>query len=262
MDEIAQEKLTARLKEIKLRLLRMHFESHTGHIGANLSCVDPIALLFHKIMGPSDEFVLSKGHAAGALYSVLWSLGVLSDEDLKGFHRDGSHLAGHPVSGWLKQISFSTGSLGHGASLAAGMALGKRLQNKSDRIFCLTSDGEWQEGSTWEAVMFIARHQLNHVTLIIDANGLQGFGTVKEVSCLEPLSEKISQFPLIVEEVDGHDVKTMAQALETPRDRPLVLILKTIKGKGVSYMEGRLEWHYIPMDEEQYQKACEEISRS
>ena len=153
--------LNQKIQQSKKRLLQMHFESGVGHIGGNLSCLDSLMVLHHKIMNKDDLFVLSKGHAAGALYVTLWSLGRLSDDELKLFHKDHTKLSGHPAPGWLKDIPFATGSLGHGFSLAAGLALSKKIKGEPGRVFCVTSDGEWEEGSNWEALIFSVHQKLN-----------------------------------------------------------------------------------------------------
>ena len=169
------------VRKAKLRLLRLHHEKKVGHIGGNLSALDSILFLYHNVLKENDIFVLSKGHSAGALYVALWSVGRVSDTDLESFHQDGSRLAGHPVCGWSPEIPFSTGSLGHGLSLAAGIALGKKMKNEAGKVFCLLSDGEWEEGSTWEALIFIAHRRMNNLTLLVDANGLQGFGKTMDI---------------------------------------------------------------------------------
>jgi transketolase len=240
----------------------MHYENRIGHIGGNLSALDTIMLLHHRVLGSDDVFVLSKGHSAGALYVTLWTLGHIDEEHLRTFHQDGSKLAGHPVAGWQPRISFSTGSLGHGQGLAAGVALGKKIANSRGRVFCLLSDGEWEEGSNWESLLFVAHHQLVNLTLLIDANGLQGFGTTAEVASLEPLAEKIRAFGIHVEEIDGHDLQALESALSITPGRPLAVLLRTVKGKGVSFMENAMEWHYLPMTEAQYLKAQQEIAQS
>lgn len=163
----------------KVRLLRMHYESGVGHIGGNLSCLDLLLTLHHRVLGREDQFILSKGHAAGAYYVTLWTLGKLTDQELSSFHKDGTRLSGHPPPLSVDSILFATGSLGHGLSIAAGLALAKRLQRESGRVFCLTSDGEWNEGSCWEALIFSRHHRLDNLTLMVDLNGLQGFGTMR-----------------------------------------------------------------------------------
>ena len=249
------------IREAKARLLRMHFESGVGHIGGNLSCLDIVMYLHHELLSADDVFVLSKGHAAGALYVALWSLGRLTEEDLKSFHKDGTKLSGHPPPRWIPEIRFATGSLGHGLPLAAGVALGKQLKGAPGRVFCLLSDGEWNEGSNWEALIFAAHRKLERLTLIIDLNGLQGFGATKEVLDLGSLEEKISAFGVPAQTIDGHDLGVIAEALSSPAPGPRAVIARTTKGHGVSFMENKMEWHYLPMTEAQYRQALEEIGR-
>jgi transketolase len=237
----------------------MHYESRVGHIGGNLSCLDILMTLYHRVLQPDDTFVLSKGHSAGALYVTLWSRGLLTDEELRQFHGEETRLGGHPAPNCLPEIPFATGSLGHGLPLAVGMALGKRLQRQPGRVFCLTSDGEWEEGSNWEALIFAAHHRAAPLTLIVDANGLQGFGTTTEVAGLEPLAAKFQAFGLPVTELDGHDPTALACALTAPADGPRVLIARTHKGAGVSFMADRMEWHYLPMTETQYRQALRDV---
>jgi len=250
------------VRKAKLRLLRLHYEKKVGHIGGNLSALDSMLFLYHNVLGEHDTFVLSKGHSAGALYITLWSAGKLSDADLDGFHRDGSKLAGHPVGGWSPDIPFSTGSLGHGLSLAAGIALGKKMKKEKGKVFCLLSDGEWEEGSTWEALIFVGHRKLNNLTLLIDANGLQGFGKTTDIASLEPLADKIRPFGLDVREIDGHNPLEMASVFKSESEVPKMIILRTVKGHGVSFMEGRMEWHYLPLSDEQYIQAVKEVSRA
>ena len=249
------------IRKAKARLLRMHFESGVGHIGGNLSCLDLVMYLHHELLSKDDVFILSKGHAAGALYIALWSLGRLSEEDLKSFHKDGTKLPGHPPPRWLPEIRFATGSLGHGLPLAAGIALGKQLKGDPGRVFCLLSDGEWNEGSTWEGLIFAAHRKLDRLTLVVDLNGLQGFGATKEVADLGSLEEKLRAFGVPARTIDGHDLGAIAEALSSPEGCPRAVIARTKKGRGVSFMEGKLEWHYLPMTEAQYRQALEEIGR-
>jgi len=250
------------LRKARLRLLKMHFESGVGHIGGNLSALDMMLTLHHRVMNSEDDFVLSKGHAAGALYVTLWSLGRLSEEQLATFHKDGTKLGGHPVPQGIPGVSFAVGSLGHGLGLAAGLALGKKLRGRPGRVFCLLSDGEWNEGSTWESLIFLAHHNLREVILLVDLNGLQGFGSTAEVANLGSLTRKLSEFGIEVREVDGHDTDALERALKAPAtDRPVALVARTIKGHGVSFMENKMEWHYLPLTAAQYALAVEEATR-
>jgi transketolase len=244
----------------KLRLLKMHFDSGVGHIGGNLSALDILLCLYHDVLTPSDRFVLSKGHAAGALYVALWSIGRLSDEDLGQFHKDGTRLSGHPPTRGIPEIQFATGSLGHGLGLAAGLALGNRLIRQTGRVFCLTSDGEWNEGSCWESLIFAAHQKLDQLTLIVDVNGLQGFGTTQEVADLAPLAEKYRAFGFEVVSIDGHDPAAIVAALSAPQSGPRAIEARTQKGAGVSFMANRMEWHYLPMTRTQYDQAVAEAS--
>jgi transketolase len=246
-------------KRAQKRLLEMHFHAGVGHIGGNLSALDALLVLHHEVMGPDDVFVLAKGHAAGALYVTLWSLGRLSDDDLNTFHRDGTFLAGHPVAGWSRDIPFATGSLGHGLPDAAGMALGYKLQSQSKEVFCLTSDGEWQEGSNWEALIFAVHQKLTNLTILIDANGLQGFGTTDAVASMDPLENKFKGFAIEVVSIDGHDHGAIRSALHLRGQGPRIIVLRTVKGHGVSFMENAMEWHYLPLNAEQYRIALREI---
>lgn len=238
----------------------MHFDSRVGHIGGNLSALDAMMVLHHQVLRDDDVFVLSKGHAAGALYVTLWSAGKLSEADLKTFHGEGTRLAAHPVPGWCPDIPVATGSLGHGLPVATGIALGNQLQRRSGRIFCLTSDAEWQEGSNWEALIFARHHRLRNLSIVIDENRLQGFGSTDAVASMDPLGDKFSGFGLDISYIDGHDPEALRCALESPaKDGPSILILRTIKGHGVSFMENAMEWHYLPMSIDQYRAALEEI---
>jgi transketolase len=250
------------VRKAKLRLLQMHYESGVGHLGGNLSALDILLCLYHFILRKDDLFVLSKGHGAGALYVALWSMGALTDDDLRQFHKDGTRLSGHPPAVGIPEVIFATGSLGHGLGLACGLALGKKLKGEPGRVFCLTSDGEWNEGSCWEALIFLTHHKLDNLVLIIDCNGLQGFGTTREVANLEPMSEKFRAFGVDVLEVDGHAMQEIHTAMNQCHSRPLAVVARTIKGCGVSFMENRLESHYLPLNAQQYEQARTEVQQA
>ncbi len=240
----------------------MHYESGVGHIGGNLSCLDLILVLHHDILQPADQFVLSKGHAAGAYYVTLWALGKLSDEDLRQFHKDGTRLSGHPPAAGIDEILFATGSLGHGLSMAAGLALGKRFKGETGRVYCLMSDGEWNEGSCWEAIIFAKHHKLDNLTILVDLNGLQGFGTTREIADLDPLAEKFRAFGVPTQEIDGHDPEAIRAALGFVPSGLNAVVAHTTKGCGVSFMEDRMEWHYLPMSQSQYLQAIQETEQA
>ncbi|WP_348262177.1 transketolase [Telmatobacter sp. DSM 110680] len=245
----------------KQRLLQMHYESGVGHIGGNLSCLDMLMTLYHEVLDDNDEFVLSKGHAAGAMYVTLWSLGVLTDDDLRSFHKDGTRLSGHPPLQGIPEIPFATGSLGHGLSLSCGLALGRKLKQEPGRVFCLMSDGEWNEGSNWEALIFLKHHHLDNLTLIVDLNGLQGMGPTRDIADLSPLANKFRAFGLSTVEVNGHDCESLVTVLQQRESEPIAVVANTTKGMGVSFMENRFEWHYLPIREEQYRQAILELSK-
>ncbi|WP_284643863.1 transketolase [Paenibacillus silviterrae] len=255
------DRLRRKIKEAKLRLLQMHYSCRVGHIGGNLSCLDILMSLYHSVLREKDLFVLSKGHAAGALYITLWTAGRIPEYELDTFHKDETRLGGHPTSSHFPDILFSTGSLGHGLSLAAGLAIGKVIKKEEGTVYCLLSEGDLNEGSTWEAILFAVQQRLDNLTIIIDANGLQGFGTVSEVSGLMNLQEKLSSFGLKIVEADGHDVTQLLPAISTKAERPVCIIAHTVKGKGVSFMENQMEWHYLPLNEELYRQAKEEVER-
>lgn len=247
------------LGSARRRLLRMHFDSAVGHIGGNLSALDAMMVLHHEYLrGEGDAFILSKGHAAGALYVTLWSKGLLSDADLATFHGEGTSLPGHPPVSGMPGVLFATGSLGHGLSLAAGTALAKSLRSDPGHVYCMTSDGEWQEGSTWEALIFLCHHRLVNLTILVDHNRLQGFGSTGEVASMDPLADKLRGFALSIHRVDGHDPGAIRAAIDAPSTEPKLVILDTIKGHGVSFMEDRMDWHYLPLGAEQYRQALEE----
>ena len=246
----------------RIRLLQMHFDSGVGHIGGNLSALDAMLIVFHEWLRPQDRFILSKGHSAGALYIALWSVGRLTDEDLRSFHKEGTLLAGHPPASGIPEILFATGSLGHGLSLAAGTALGMRLSGSDARVACLTSDGEWQEGSTWEALIFAAHHKLKNLVVLVDHNNLQGFGSTTEVASMSPLWERLQGFDVDLEVIDGHDSDEIRRALSLSSERPRFIVLRTVKGKGVSFMENRMDSHYLPLTEDKFRIAMTELGAS
>lgn len=255
--------LTARqVLDTKKRLLQMHFESGVGHIGGNLSVLDALMVIFHEHLRECDKFILSKGHSAGALYATLWSKGRLQDADLTLFHRDNTLLAGHPPAEGIADILFGIGSLGHGFSLAAGLALAFQLKGSDGRVVCMTSDGEWQEGSTWEALIFASHHDLSNLTVFVDHNNLQGFGSTTDVASMSPLWERLKGFAVDVDVIDGHDLGAIRAALAAKNKRLRIIVLRTVKGHGVSFMENKMEWHYLPLSADQFRSAIAEIDAS
>lgn len=255
-------------KLLKQKILEQSKRAGVGHIGSALSIADIIAALFS---GPiraddpedpdRDRFVLSKGHAALALYCALHLQGRLTEEELNTYCGDNSKLGVHPEHA-LAGIDFSTGSLGHGLSVGTGAALGARMQKSGRRVFVLVSDAECNEGSLWEAAMFAAHHGLANLVVIVDANAQQAFGYTKEVLDLGPLPARWQAHGWDAHDVDGHDVPDMVKTVEglnTETSAPHVLVARTVFGHGVSYMENAIKWHYWPMSDGDYKKALTDI---
>jgi transketolase len=243
--------------------------AHVGHIGSALSIADVLGALFADVLRvPSiddvdrDRFILSKGHAALALYAALHGVGRLTTEQLDTYCGDLSPLGSHPEH-QVPGIDFSTGSLGQGLPMGAGAALAARLQGSRRRVFVLVSDAECNEGSLWEAVMFAAHRRLANLVAIVDLNGQQALGYTRDVLDLSPLAERWRAFGWDVTEVDGHDapkLATVLNGLDSGDGPPHVVVAHTVFGKGVSYMENQIKWHYWPMSDEEYGRAVAEIS--
>jgi transketolase len=249
--------------ELRRTILEQAHRAGVGHIGSALSVVEILAAVFGVLRGEPgdpdrDRFVMSKGHAALALYAALHTAGRVSREQLESYCGDGTLVGTHPESE-LEGVDFSSGSLGHGLSIGAGAALAARLQSSDRRAFVLVSDAELNEGSLWEAVMFAAHHGLGNLVAVVDANGQQALGLTEDVLDLEPLGERFGAFGWDAVEVEGHDVEALATALEAGGDRPRAVIARTTFGKGVSYMEGLVKWHYWPMSDADYEQARAEV---
>ena len=262
---VLQADLRALAHRIRRVVVEQSARANVGHIGSALSVADVIAALYAGVLRGEpddpdrDRFVLSKGHAALALYAALHAGGRIDDDDLGRFCGDGSALGVHPEH-TLRGIDFSTGSLGHGLSLGAGAALAARLQGSMRRTFVLVSDAECNEGSVWEAVMFAAHHRLSRLCAIVDANGQQALGKTGDVLDLEPLAERWRAFGWEAQDVDGHDPAALARALGAePGERPRVLVARTVFGRGVSFMESQLGWHYWPLAEDDLRTALAEL---
>lgn len=261
-----------KLDELKfegmMTLLGLYKEANAGHIGSSLSCLDILIYLYFARMKDEDKFILSKGHAAAGLYTVLEQKGHLTKKDLATFYKDGTYLAAHPPvgAGKVEGIIFGTGSLGHGLSLATGLALSTKFNEKPFNVYCVLSDGDCNEGSTWEAVMFAAQHKLSNLVVIVDNNHLQGFGRTEEVINMEPMVDKWRAFNFDVVEVEnGNDFESLQKGFAkidaSKSPQPKCIIAQTTKGSGVSYMEHKMEWHYWPMDDDQYQEALEGLKK-
>ena len=260
--------MTVTGQRIRRIILDQSRRANVGHIGSALSISDIVAALFSGIVRVSapedperDRFILSKGHAVLAVYAALAERGWLSQADLDTFCNDGTLLGVHPER-VLRGIDFSTGSLGQGLSVAAGAALAARMQGSTRRSFVLVSDAECDEGSLWEAIMFSAHNRLSNLIAIIDLNGQQAIGYTKDVLDLSPMADRWRIFGWDVHEVDGHDAAAMTRtvaSLDMQSGPPHVLIARTTFGKGVSYMEGKIKWHYWPMSADEYAQAVAEV---
>ena len=255
------------LAEIRRRcaatVLGLYKRANAGHIGTSLSCLEILVDLCFNRMEKSDSLVLSKGHAAGALYTTLSLSGRLPEADLSTLYQEGTLLAAHPpCSGKIRAIPFGTGSLGHGLGLACGLSLSQRFTGKRFRVFTVLSDGDCNEGSTWEAVLFAAHQKLSSLTVVIDLNGIQGIGHTKDILNLEPIMDKWKAFGFAVAIADdGNDFGSLARAYDSVQSSggPRCIIARTVKGHGISYMANRVEWHHLPMQEEQYTQALSEL---
>jgi transketolase len=255
-------------RDVRRIVLEQSKRAGVGHIGSALSIADVVAVLYSDLLrgvgtedADRDRFILSKGHAALALYAALHLRGLLSDEELDTFAGDGTLLGTHPERE-LHGVDFTSGSLGQGLSTACGAAVAARLDSSSRRVFCLLSDAECNEGSTWEAAMFAGHHRLRNLTAVIDANGQQALGYTRDVLDLEPLAERWSSCGWDAADVDGHDHESLRAALESgsKSGKPRVVVARTEFGHGVSFMTSRIEWHYLPLDDEQYLRALEEVA--
>jgi len=256
---------------VRRRVLTMIHNSKSSHIGSSFSSVDLLVVLYNGVLRidsarpdwpDRDRFVLSKGHGCAALYAVLAERGFFPLEWLDTFYQNGSRLPGHATHTYLPGVEVSTGSLGHGLSIACGMALAAKRDGKSYRVFALLSDGECDEGSTWEAVLFASHHRLDNLIAIVDYNKIQSLGRVEEVINLEPFAEKWRSFGWAVREIDGHDILEIENTLtQVPFEagRPSCVIAHTVKGKGVSFMEDKLLWHYRSPQGEEYEAALAEL---
>ena len=270
MKDIKEIQKTAnRIRAVALTLAHNANESHSG--GA-LSMADILAVLYSEYMDVEaikanclerDRFILSKGHCCASLYAMLAEIGVLDKDDLmQNFAKNGSHYFAH-ASHTLPGVELSTGSLGHGLPVACGLALGAKKSGKNFKVYCLVGDGEMNEGSNWEAIAFAAHHHLDNLCLIIDKNKMQALGDTKDVLCLDPLPEKLEAFGWNVEEIDGHDVEDIISAFECFKHRsgkPFVMVANTIKGKGVSFMEHNLKFHYSAPKDDELKQALEELA--
>jgi len=266
--------LRAVAREVRKDILKMTSEAQSGHPGGSMSAADVmVALYFYKMRhDPSnpkwekrDRFVLSKGHVSPALYSVLARTGYFPLEKLKEFRKLGGDLQGHPDMNKTPGVEISTGSLGHGIGAAVGMALGLKLSGSDSKVYCMIGDGEAQEGSVWEASMAASHYNLNNLVVILDNNNLQIDGPVDEVMSIYPAAEKWRAFGWKVIEINGHDFGEIRRALDeadSTRFKPVMIVAKTVKGKGVSFMENRAEWHGKALPPELLKEALKELGET
>jgi transketolase len=254
--------------QIRKIILEQSYRAHVGHIGSALSVVDILVAVYSTIHIENidsldrDRFILSNGHAALALYSILFSRGILTQEELDTFCGDGSYLGVHPDRA-IRGVDFSTGSLGQGLSYGAGSALAAQRQGSKRRIFVLLSDAECNEGSIWETVIFASHHRLSNLIVIIDFNGQQALGYTRDILDLSPMSDKWKAFYWNAYDVDGNNVDEIVNvinSIDTMSGQPHVIVAHTIFGKGVSFMEKQIKWHYFPMTDEEYSLAIQEIN--
>ena len=269
----ADEKLVLQKMACKVRMgiIEGTHGAKAGHPGGSLSAADVFTYLYFKEMNidpqnpkweDRDRFVLSKGHTAPGLYAALANRGFFPVEDLPTLRHIDSYLQGHPNMNTVPGVDMSTGSLGQGISCACGMALGLKHQGKSARVYTLLGDGEIQEGQVWEACMFAAHYKLDNLCVIVDNNNLQIDGAVSEVMNPYPITDKLAAFGLFVQEIDGHDFPSIEAALTAARaekGRPSAIVMKTVKGKGVSFMENQVGWHGTAPNAGQYEQAMAEL---
>lgn len=256
-------------RKVRERVLNLIYSTKSPHIGSSFSVIEIlVSLYFHQLnISPTDpfnptrdRFILSKGHACPALYAVLAERGFINKDELDGFAINNGLLEQHPTIDLDKGIEASTGSLGHGLSIGIGIALAGKIDKNKYKVYVLTSDGELNEGSVWEAIMFAGHHKLTNIIVFIDYNKMQALGCTRDIIDLEPLGMKWESFAWNVQEVDGHDFKQIFNAMNSlsPK-KPNVIILHTVKGKGVSFMENQLLWHYRTPNEEEYKLALKEL---
>lgn len=258
-------------KEIRKSIVEEVYLAKSGHPGGALSCTDILVALYFNQMNidpkkPNDEnrdrLVLSKGHACAALYATLAHRGYFDKELLKTFRKIGSNLQGHPDKNKLPGLDMSSGSLGQGLSVANGMAMSSKLDGKGFRVYCVVGDGEIQEGQFWEAAMTSSHYKLDNLCLIIDKNNLQIDGKTSDVMNVDPLDKKLESFGFEVFKINGNNIDeiiTFLQKAKTVKEKPTAIIANTIKGKGVSFMENKVEWHGKAPNEEEYNKAIKEL---
>ncbi len=263
--------LSEKSKKIRKNIIKMIYNANSGHIGGALSCVEILVSLYFGRMNVDpedsnksdrDRFVLSKGHAAPALYSVLYEKGFIFEEELQGFRQINENLQGSPDMRKVSGVDMTTGSLGQGLSIACGMALASKIGSSDYNVYTLLGDGELQEGMIWEAAMFANQYKLDNLMAIVDMNGLQIDGNTDEVMSLGSISKKFTSFGWYVIEIDGHDFDQIFGSFnifDKVNSKPVLVLAKTSKGRGVSFMENECEWHSKIPNKSEYKKAVEEL---
>ena len=249
-------------RQSRIKCLELVFKAQTSHIGSLMSCADIMAVLFEKIDLNKDKFVLSAGWKACLLYFHLWRKGRITKQELNSYCQPGSKFIGlaEPI---IPEIPAAGGSMGFGLPFGVGFALAKKIKKEKGKAFVLMSDGEMQIGTTWESALIAAHNKLDNLFVIVDFNGLQAMGKVKEILNIEPLKDKWEAFGWEVREIDGHNFEEIEKAFTAPpmeKEKPMVIIAKTIKGKGVSFMEGNNLYHYKAPSDEEYQRALKELN--
>lgn len=257
--------------QIRIGIVKEVYHGKSGHPGGSLSCADILTVLYFNQMNidpnkpdsqARDRFVLSKGHASPALYSTLAQRGYFDKEELLTFRGIDSVLQGHPDMKHIPGVDMSTGSLGQGLSCANGMAMASKLNKDGNRVYCLVGDGEIEEGQIWEAAMSASHYKLDNLCVIVDNNNLQIDGSIEEVMSSYPIDEKFESFGFHVIKVDGHNIQELITAFneaKTTKGKPTAIIAKTVKGKGVSFMENQVGWHGKAPNEEQYNTAMHDL---
>lgn len=265
------EELKNMAKRIREGIIEQVYLAQSGHPGGALSVADILTVLYFNELNideknpkweDRDRLILSKGHASPALYSCLANRGYFNIEELKTFRKIEGNLQGHPDINKVPGVDMTTGSLGQGLSVANGMAIAGKLDNKDYRVYCILGDGEIEEGQIWEAAMASSKYKLDNLCVIVDNNNLQIDGTIEEVMSSYPIDEKFRSFGFQIINIDGHDIEEIMKAFEVAKNikgKPTCIIAKTIKGKGVSFMENKVEWHGKAPNEEQYKTAIKEL---
>ncbi len=249
-------------RNIRKKILRITHIAQSAHIASSFSIVDIITVLYLNIINRNSQntFILSKGHACLAHYCLLNELGIISNKILNSYGKNNSILMSHS-SHKVKGVEFSSGSLGHGLPVATGIAMSNLMKKKKERVFVLLSDGELNEGSNWESILFAAHQKLKNLVVVIDYNKIQSLDFVKKTIRLDPLKEKFLSFGCNVVSIDGHNHKQILNAFKKKTSKPLIIVANTIKGKGISFMENKVLWHYRPPNEIELYKGLKELEK-